>query len=101
MRDLLGWITDFWWLVPLVGAGLVAYRFLGWRGLLAVVTLGLAGGLYTKGKRDERDRLERLEQAERLQSIKDRKAVDDDVTNLDPDKRRDDLGKWVSDDPPR
>lgn len=99
--DLLRLVSDFWWLAPLAGAGLVAYKFLGWRGLLAVATLGAAGGLYTKGKRDERERLERLDQAERLQSIKDRKDVDDEVSKLDPDQRRDNLSGWVSDDKPR
>lgn len=101
MRDLLALAGDYWWLVPLVGAAVVAYRFLGWRGLLAVATLGLLGGLYTKGRRDERDRLERLDQAERLEAIKDRKASDDAVKKLDPDTRRNDLRGWVPDDPPR
>lgn len=101
MRDLLALASEYWWLVPLAGAAVVAYRFLGWRGLAAVATLGLAGGLYTKGKRDERDRLARLDAAQRAQAVKDRKESDDEVAKLDPNSRRDDLRGWVSDDDPR
>jgi hypothetical protein len=101
MRDLLDLIAYWWWLAPLVGAAVVAYRFLGWRGLLAVATLGLAGGLYTKGRQDERQRAEQQAKADRLEAIKDRKASDDAVNKLDPNTRRDDLRGWVSDDDPR
>ena len=99
--DLLKLIGDFWWLAPLAGAGLLAYKFLGWRGLVAVATLGAAGGLYTKGKRDERAALERKATADRLKAIEDRKDVDDEVSALDPDDRRDRLSGWVSNDKPR
>lgn len=101
MNAFLTAALDWWWLAPLAGAGLVAYRLFGWRGLLAIVTLGAASGLYTKGKRDERDRLERLNQAERLRAVKDRKAVNDEINSLDPDSVRDRLSDWVPDDPPR
>lgn len=99
--DIIRLISDFWWLAPLAGAGLVAYKFLGWRGLLAVVTLGAAGGLYTKGKRDERVALERKSQQDRLEAIEDRKDVDDAVRQGGPDAARDYLRGRLHDDNPR
>lgn len=82
-------VLDFWWLAPLAGAGLVAYRFLGWRGLLAVATFGLAGGLYTKGRTDQRDQMEQDQQAARLDAIEDRSEVDAEVRKDGPDAARD------------
>jgi len=93
-----GVFLDYWWLVPLAGAGVLAYRFLGWRGLLAVVTFGLIGGVYTKGKRDEREHHER-EQREREQRARDaRNQVEQDLANLSPAERRKRLDGWMRDD---
>lgn len=89
---------DYWWLAPLAGVGFVAYRFLGWRGLLAVVTLGLAGGIYTKGKTDERDRNERDQQDREAKARATRQEVENDIAKRDPDVRRNDLNKWLRDD---
>lgn len=89
--------SDYWWIVPLVGIGVVAYRFLGWRGLLAVVTLGGLGGVYTKGKRDERANHER-EQAERDAKAKGiRRDVEDSIKERSLSDKRDDLSKWMRD----
>lgn len=97
--DLFRAILDWWWLAPLVGVAAVAYKFLGWRGLLAVLTLGLAKGIYTKGREAERERLQRMREAERLAAKEDRDYIDAKVKELDPDGLRNELGKWVRDDP--
>jgi len=100
-NDLLRTLLDFWWFVPLAGAGLVAYRFLGWRGLVAVATLGAAGGLYTKGKRDERANMEQADAANRSEAIKARDGIKDEVRSNDPGANRDKLKRWgVPNDPP-
>lgn len=101
MFDIFRLIADFWWLAPIAGAGVVAYRYLGWRGLLAVVTLGAAGGLYTKGKRDERNRMEREAEAKRSKAIGERKTVDDQVRKDGPNVARDNLRRRLPDDKPR
>jgi hypothetical protein len=101
MNQILSLIGDWWWLAPLAGAGLVAYKFLGWRGLLAVATFGLAGGLYTRGRTDERDRLERLDAAERSEAIEDRREVDEQVRKDGPDAARDYLRDRVQPHKPR
>lgn len=89
--------VDYWWLVPLVGIGLVAYRFLGWRGVVGVVTLGLVGGIYTKGKQDERKHHEQ-EQRERDEKARDtRRQVEKDLANLSPDDKRKRLDPWMRD----
>lgn len=89
---------DYWWLVPLAGAGVLAYRFLGWRGLLAVVTLGAFGGVYTKGKQDERERNDR-EQREREQHARDTRAgVEADIAKASPADKRERLRGWMRDD---
>lgn len=93
-----GVFLDYWWLAPLAGAAFVAYRFLGWRGLLAVVTLGLVGGVYTKGKQDEREHHER-EQREREEKARATRAeVDSEVARLDPADKRKRLDGWMRDD---
>ena len=89
MRDLVRLLLDYWWAVPLAGAAVVAYRFMGWRGLLAVATFGLAGGLYTKGRTDQRAETEQDQQAARLDAIEDRRQVDEQVRNDGPDAARD------------
>lgn len=101
MFDLFRPVLDWWWLAPLAGAGYVAYKFFGWRGLLAVVTFGLAGGLYTKGRTDERADLEQDQQAARLDAIEDRNAVDEQVRKDGPDAARDYLRGRLHDNRPR
>jgi hypothetical protein len=102
MTDILRLVTDFWWAVPLAGAALVAYRFLGWRGLLAAITLGAAGGLYTKGKRDEREALERKAQAARSEAIKEKGRIRNEINSADPSSNRDRLKRWgLPDNEPR
>lgn len=98
MLPLYQTFTDYWWLVPLAGAGLVVYRYAGWRGLLAVLSLGLAGGLWTEGRRHERAKAEQAAERRRLEAIATRKRVDDDVADLSPDDRRKRLDKWLRDD---
>jgi hypothetical protein len=90
--------TDYWWTVPLAGAALVVYRYTGWRGLLAVLTLGLAKGLWTEGRRHERAKAEQAAERRRLEATATRKRVDDDVANLNPDDRRKRLDRWMRDD---
>jgi len=90
-----GTILDYYWVVPLVGVGLVAYKFLGWRGLIAVATLGAAGGLYTKGRTDQRKETERAAQAARSRAIEQRAQVDAEVSAMDPDTKRNRLDKWM------
>ena len=98
VKDILGWVADYWWLVPLVGVAAVAYRLGGWRGLVIVATLGLAGALWTEGGRHERRKAEQEAAARRLKAKADKKRVDDEVANLSPDDHRDRLSKWVRDD---
>lgn len=95
LRSLL----DYWFVVPLAGAAVVAYRFLGWRGLLAVVTLGLASGLYTKGRTDQRAKMEQDAQRARSKAIEVRSDVDAEVTKDGPDAARDYLRSRLPDDP--
>ena len=94
MTDILNLVTAWWWLAPLAGAGLVAYRLFGVRGLLAILTLGAAGGLYTKGKTDAKSDAERKAQADRLRSIELRNKVNDEIRSNDPGANRDNLKSW-------
>jgi hypothetical protein len=98
MLPLFQAFADYWWTVPLVGMSLVVYRFVGWRGLLAVLSLGLAGGLWTEGRRHERNKAEQAAQRRHLEALESRKRVDDDVANLSPGDRRKRLDKWMRDD---
>lgn len=95
---ILGTLTDYWWLVPLVGIGLVVYRLAGWRGLAAVAVLGLAGGLWTEGRRHERAKAEQAAEARRLKAMQDRGRIDAEVNRLDPDSRAKRLSPWMRDD---
>jgi hypothetical protein len=97
MQAVFQTIADFWWLAPLVGFGAVAYRFLGWRGLLAVVTLGIAGGVYTKGKTDERERNKRADAERDRKAVEDRSKVENEISKLDPDTKRKRLAPWMRD----
>ena len=97
MFDLWRLFSAYWWCLPLAGAALVAYRLLGWRGVVAVASLGLAGGLYRKGAEDQRLEAERQAEARRLQSIKDRQHVDEDVKALSPVDVGKRLNPWMRD----
>lgn len=101
MRDVVGLISAYWWLAPIVGMALVAYRFLGWRGLVAVLTLGGAAGLYRKGRTDEAARRERDEAEARSRAIKERQAIDDEVSQMDDPELDRDLAEWMRDNPKR
>lgn len=89
-------LLDYWWAVPLAGAAFAAYRLFGWRGLVAIATLGLAGGLYTKGRTDQRQTMEQDAQAARSQAIEERADVDAQVKEAGPDAARDDLRNRVN-----
>lgn len=97
MNQLQALFSDFWWVIPLAGGAFAAYRLLGWRGLLAVVTLGGLGGVYTAGKRAERARqaAEAAEQDRRAMEV--RHGVDNKVAGMDPDTKRNELSKWMRD----
>lgn len=64
---------------------------------MAVVTVGLFGGVYTKGKRDERERLERQQLERDAKARETRQNVDNEIAGLDPDVKRDRLDKWMRD----
>lgn len=98
MQPFFQLTVDYWWLVPLVGAGLVVYRFAGWRGLLAVAALGLAGGLWTEGRRHERAKAAQAAERRRQKALEDRSRIDAEVSKLNPDQRRDRLSGWLRDD---
>lgn len=98
MQPFFQFGLDYWWLVPLVGAGLVVYRFAGWRGLVAVAALGLAGGLWTEGRRHERVKAAEAAERRRLKALEDRSRIDEEVSNLSPDDRRKRLTPWMRDD---
>jgi hypothetical protein len=98
MQPIFQLLVDYWWLVPLAGTGLVVYRFAGWRGLLAVAALGLAGGLWTEGRRHERARAAEAAERRRQKALEDRSRVDAEISKLDPDQRRKRLSPWMRDD---
>lgn len=94
-------IVAYWWLLgafPLAAAAIVAYRWFGWHGLLAVLTLGAAGFLYKKGGTDAKLAAAEQAERERQEAIKDRNRVNDEVSTMRPDDRRSELNRWVSDD---
>lgn len=91
-------ILDYWWLVPLVALAAGAYRLFGWRGLVAVATLGAAGGIYTKGRTDQRAEADRAAQKARAEALAKRGKIDAEISNLSPDARADRLAKWMRDD---
>lgn len=104
MIDLVRGFLPYWWSLPLAAGAFWVYTKFGWRGLLAVVTLGVAGGLYTKGRTDERDQMEQDAQRARSEAIEVRNDVDDQVAKDGPDAARDDLRNRVNrmhDDKPR
>lgn len=98
MWALLNAAADYWWVVPLAGAALVVYRFTGWRGLVAVATIGLAGGLWTEGRRHERAKAEQAAEAKRLRSEQDRSKLDEEISKLDPASKSKRLNRWMRDD---
>lgn len=72
---------------------IVAWRALGWRGALAVATLGVAHYAYNQGRKREAQRYD-----ERNQAAKDtRSETDREVNSLDDDAVRDRLSRWMRD----
>ena len=97
MTDLLDLILRYIWLAPLVGAGVVAYRLAGWRGVVAVATLGLAWGLYRKGRDDEKAKREHKDAKARSEALERRESVDNEIAKLNPDSRAKRLNPWLRD----
>lgn len=97
MQPILSLMVDYWWIAPLAGAGYWVYRLAGWRGLVTVGTLGLAGALWTQGRRYERQKAAEAAERRRQKALEDRNRVDDEVANLNPDDRRKRLDRWMRD----
>lgn len=90
-----------WWpalgLVPLLWGLWWVYRLAGWRGVVVVLTLGIAGWLYRKGGADKQAQMERERELQRSKAIAERKAVDHEVSEMDDDTVSRDLSKWLRD----
>jgi uncharacterized membrane protein len=97
MQSLFSLVIDYSWLVPVAGLAFLAYRFLGWRGLLAILTFGLVGTAYTTGKRQERDRQEKERRAAADKARGVRADVEQEISNLDPGDKHKRLGRWMRD----
>lgn len=70
----------------LIGGNSVFFALFG--GLVAVVVAWMRGRV--TGARAERDR----RAAERLKSISEAQKIDEAIAGRDPDKNREELGKW-------
>lgn len=96
MSTLL-WVFEHWWVVAYVAAIVGAWWFLGWRGAVAVATLGAGYWAYRQGQLSE----EREQARKRYEAQKVRKESDDEIDRLDPDDINNRLDRWMRDDKPR
>ena len=83
LLSLLGWLT---------GSKIGRYVALG---AIAAAALGFLY-LRIKASGAEAERLKMLQQS--LENLRTRIKVDDEITQLSPDARRERLGRWVRDD---
>lgn len=97
MQAIFQWGLDFWWLAPVAGIAIFAYRLFGWRGLLAALTLGAVGGAHTVGRRSERAHHEAERKAAEQRAKGIRADVEQEISKLDPDGKRKRLDRWMRD----
>lgn len=91
--NTIWWVLENWWLLAVLAAIGAGWWFAGWRGALAIATLGVGWLGYRQGRAD----IERKYARERYEAQRARKESDDEIAKLEPDAVDEHLDKWLRD----